>query len=115
MRDTGRHREQAIDQPVLAGHERRMRWTRQPLAQADNVLQSSFLRSDRESDRALNHVWIERRAVIGALNISERIGQAFDISDARDRNLSALRFQSRCGHLLGAPKRGRNNRPSAAR
>ena len=37
MRNSGRHRKQPIDQPVLAGHERWMRGTRQPLTQADNM------------------------------------------------------------------------------
>jgi hypothetical protein len=43
-----RHGEQPIDQPALAGHQRRMRGTRQPLRHADDVFESGFFRGDRD-------------------------------------------------------------------
>jgi len=100
MRDAGRHREQPIDQPALAGRERGMRRTHQPLGQADNVFEARFLRSDRECNRALNHVRFVRRTKIGALDVPQRVGDALDIAYVGDRNLGPLRLQPRAAAIF---------------
>ncbi len=71
---------------------------------SDNVFEPGFLRCDRESDRALNHVRIERRTIIGALDVLQRVGNSLDIAHIGDGDLGPVRLQLRsCGHLPGAP------------
>jgi len=87
MCDSGRHREQAIDQPQLASHERGMRRARQPLGEADDVFDPSLLCGNRKGDRALDHVGIERRTKIGTLDVLQRVGHALDIAHVCHRDL----------------------------
>ncbi len=100
MRDSGRHREQPIDEPELAGHERGMRGARQPLGEANNVFEPGFLGGDGKGDRALNHVGLERRTIVGALNVCQRVGDALDITHVGDRDLSPLRLQPRTAAIF---------------
>ncbi len=71
-----------------------MRGARQPLRQAHNVLESGLPGGDRERNRALNHVGVEGRAVVGALHVLERLGDVVDVTHVSDRDLGALGFQS---------------------
>jgi hypothetical protein len=102
MRDSRCHREQPIAQPVLTGHQRGMRGACQPLRQADDVFEPGFLGGDREGGRALNHVWIDGRAIIRALDAIECIRNALDIAHLGDRDLDPLHFQSRATAVFPA-------------
>ena len=77
-----------------------MRGTRQPLRQADDLLQSGLLGGDCESHCALNHVGIDGRAIIGALYVIQRTRDALDIAHFGDRNLRPLRLQPRAAAIL---------------
>ena len=57
-----------------------MRRARQPLSEAHDVFEPGFLGGDGERDRALNHVGIKRRTIVGALNVLQRVGDALDIA-----------------------------------
>ena len=98
--NTGRHRQQPIDQPALAGQERGMRRTRQPLGQADDVFEPRFRGCDREGDRSLDHVRIVRRTIIGAVNVLQRIGDALDVAHIGDRDFGPLRLQPRAAAIF---------------
>jgi hypothetical protein len=90
MRDSGRHREQPVDQPALSGHERGMGGAGQPLGHADDVFKPRFLGGDRKGNCALNHVRIERRTIIGALHVLQRVGDALNIAHVGDCNFGPL-------------------------
>ncbi len=70
-----------------------MRGARQPLGEAHDVFEPGFLGGDGERDRALNRVGIERRTIVGALDVLQRVGDALDITHVGDSDLSALRLQ----------------------
>src|SRR5467141_3785115 len=57
-----------------------MRGARQPLAQTNDLFEPRFLRGNHEGDRALNHVGIVRRTIIGALDALQCVGHALDIA-----------------------------------
>jgi hypothetical protein len=69
-----------------------MRRTCQPLSQAYDVFEPPFLGSDRESHRALNHVRIDRRTIVGSLNIPQSVRNALNVAHVGDCDLSAARL-----------------------
>lgn len=105
MGDSGRHRQQSIDEPVLTRHEGRMRGAREPLRQTHNVFEPGLPGGDGERNRALNHVGVEGRAVVGALHVLERLGNVVDIAHVGDRDLGALRPQLCAASILSAHHR----------
>src|ERR1700759_3142402 len=94
-----------VDQPTLASHERGMRWARQPLGQSHDVFEAGFLRSNREGNRSLNRIWIDRRTIIGALNVIQRVDYALDIAHLGDNDLHPLRFQAGASAIFSVPHR----------
>src|SRR5262249_48237427 len=100
-----------------------MRRARQPLGQADDMFEPGFPSGDREGDRALNHVRIERRTIIGTLDVLQRLSHALGIAHVGNCDLGPLRLYSRavapliarCGRLPGGPWRERDSLPSAVR
>src|SRR5258708_31552579 len=77
-----------------------MRGARQPLGHADDLFEAGFLRSNCKSDRSLNHVRIEWRTIIGALDVPQGVEDALSIAHVGDNDLGPLRLQPRAAAIL---------------
>ena len=77
-----------------------MRRGRQPLGQTNDVFEPGLLGGHRESDRALNHVRIVRRTIVGAPDTLQRVGDSLGIAHVGDGDLGALRLQPRAAVIL---------------
>jgi hypothetical protein len=64
------------------------------------MFESGFLGGDCEGDRALNHVRIERRTIIGSLDVFQRVGDPLDIAHVGDCELGAIRLEPRAAGVL---------------
>ena len=95
MRNARQHREQMVGEPGLPGLQRGMARARQPLAERDHRLQPRLSRRDRERRRALDHVRVPWRAVIGAGYAAHRLEQSSWIEYVRHDRLGACRAQPR--------------------
>jgi hypothetical protein len=93
-RDMGCGRQQLkqfVGQPVMAGHQRRMLGTGQPLAKCHHCLDAGAARRHGKGDRAFEGMWVVREVEEQPVHPIDRGLNLLNVKHIRDDSLSAQR------------------------